>query len=217
MSGCCSQIGQRCSTNLQLDAESNVARDHALFGTRVRHAALWRLVNRQLYQFAGIEPVARRPAIPAVANITRDALIARDSRQHGDEAVVASRAVHRGSKARNHRTGATAGKAQRVSSVGDARMHICAGHVLPGAHAARCEAERARVDLQRAAGDETTFYGFAESTKAFTVFPAGTISSPSPAERPVAPCVALPPVAGPAIAAPRFFVQTCAPVVASSA
>ncbi len=74
---------------------------HALIVDRVMGAALDALFERQPVEAGGIEPMHAGPAVEAIANLGRDAFLAREADQMRDETMIAGamgrrRQAHRG-------------------------------------------------------------------------------------------------------------------------
>ena len=106
----------------------------ALLCDRVHHGCRLRGVEREPHQAGGVAAVDGGPAVRSVADVARDALLARDAREDGREAVVAL-AVDGGGEAQRHRPDAA------VRSVEGQNFDASARRVRP--------AERARVVLGR--------------------------------------------------------------------
>src|SRR2546426_1562742 len=106
---------------------------HALVGNAEKRRSRRTLLERQPEEMRGIEPVHRGPPVAPVADVGRDALLARDLDEDRNEAVIAI-AMHRGRQARQRRAdaarrqrerGTFRGQAVRNGGAGIGRIVLC--------------------------------------------------------------------------------------------
>ena len=88
LAGLLGRLGDDRHLQAPADDLGDLSKRHALFGDRVITGSRRTLLKRQPVETGGIEPVHRGPAVEPVADIRRDALLAGQSDQVGDEALA---------------------------------------------------------------------------------------------------------------------------------
>src|SRR5882762_3410139 len=90
MTGC---LLERFRNDRHAQASTDDVRDlpggHALVGNRVKPGSRRTFLERQPKEMGGIEPVHRGPSVAPLAEVGRDALLARDANQRRYEAMIA--------------------------------------------------------------------------------------------------------------------------------